>query len=42
VSLPDYVVDDPALTSLPRGELERLQGERLQAVVAYAHATSGL
>ena len=42
MSLPDYVVDDPALTSLPRGELERLQGERLQAVVAYAHATSGL
>jgi phenylacetate-CoA ligase len=41
MTLPDYVVDDPALTRQPRDELERLQGERLRAVVAYAHATSG-
>jgi phenylacetate-CoA ligase len=39
--LPGYVVDDPALKSLPRDRLQRLQGERLQAVVAYVHATSG-
>jgi phenylacetate-CoA ligase len=39
--LPDYVVDDPATLSLPRGELERLQGERLRAMVAYVYAASG-
>jgi phenylacetate-CoA ligase len=42
VTLPDYVVDDPGLKSLPRDELARLQGQRLRAIVAYAHATSGL
>jgi phenylacetate-CoA ligase len=41
VSLPDYVVDDPGLKSLPREELRRLQDDRLRAIVAYAHATSG-
>ena len=39
--LPDYVVDDPGLTRLPRDELRRRQGERLRAIVAYAHAASG-
>jgi phenylacetate-CoA ligase len=39
--LPDYVVDDPGLTRVPRDELARLQGERLRAIVAYAHAASG-
>jgi phenylacetate-CoA ligase len=39
-SLPDYRTEDPAVTRLPRDELARLQGERLRAVVAYAHATS--
>ena len=41
MTLPDYVVDDPGLKSLPREELRRLQDDRLRAIVAYAHATSG-
>jgi phenylacetate-CoA ligase len=41
VKLPDYVVDDPALKSLPRDELRALQDERLRAVVKYVRATSG-
>ena len=41
MTLADYVADDPELTRLPRDELGRLQDDRLRAVVAYAHATSG-
>jgi phenylacetate-coenzyme A ligase PaaK-like adenylate-forming protein len=41
VSLPEYVVDDPGLKSLPREELRRLQDDRLRAIVDYAYATSG-
>jgi phenylacetate-CoA ligase len=40
-ALPDYHVGDPALNSLPRDELLALQDERLRAMVAYVHATSG-
>ena len=40
-TLPDYDVGDPALDRLPRDELERLQDERLRAMVAYVHARSG-
>jgi phenylacetate-CoA ligase len=41
VNLPDYVVNDQALKSLPRDELRALQDERLRALVAYARETSG-
>ena len=40
-TLPDYDVGDPALNSLPRDELRRIQDERLRAMVPYVHATSG-
>jgi phenylacetate-CoA ligase len=40
-TLPEYDVGDPALDRLPRDELERLQDERLRAMVAYVHARSG-
>jgi phenylacetate-CoA ligase len=40
-TLPDYDVGDPALNSLPREELRRLQDERLCAMLGYVHATSG-
>jgi phenylacetate-CoA ligase len=40
-TLPDYDVGDPALDRLPRGELKRLQDERLRAMVPYVHARSG-
>jgi phenylacetate-coenzyme A ligase PaaK-like adenylate-forming protein len=40
-TLPDYDVGDPALNSLPREELRRIQDERLRAMVPYVHATSG-
>lgn len=40
-TLPDYDVGDPALNSLPRDELRRIQDERLRAMLAYVHATSG-
>lgn len=39
--LPEYVVTDPAYLSLPRDELERLQGERLRTIVGYVWETSG-
>ncbi len=35
MSLPDYDADDVRLESLPRAELERLQTERLDAMLAY-------
>jgi phenylacetate-CoA ligase len=41
MALPDYRADDPSVTTLPRDELGRLQDERLRAIVAYVHATSG-
>jgi phenylacetate-CoA ligase len=40
-ALPDYRVDDPALLSLPREELARLQDERLRTVVDFVYETSG-
>jgi phenylacetate-CoA ligase len=40
-TLPDYDVGDPALDRLPRGELKRLQDERLRAMVPYVQARSG-
>ena len=38
--LPDYQVLDSGLERLPRDRLEAVQAERLQAMVAYVHATS--
>jgi phenylacetate-CoA ligase len=40
-TLPEYRLDDPAVTTLPREELAALQDERLRALVRYARATSG-
>ena len=40
-TLPEYRLDDPAVKTLPRGELAALQDERLRALVVYARATSG-
>jgi phenylacetate-CoA ligase len=40
-ALPDYRVDDPALNSLPREEIARIQDERLRTIVGYVYATSG-
>ena len=40
-TLPDYDVGDPALNSLPREELGRIQDERLRAMLRYVHTTSG-
>jgi phenylacetate-CoA ligase len=39
-SLPDYRIADPALLSLPREELRRLQDERLRAMLHYVYERS--
>lgn len=38
--LPDYVVNDPGLLTIPRERLRDMQSERLRAMVRYAHARS--
>jgi phenylacetate-coenzyme A ligase PaaK-like adenylate-forming protein len=40
-TLADYRTDDPAIRSVPRGELRALQDERVRALVAYVRETSG-
>jgi phenylacetate-CoA ligase len=39
-TLPDYDMRDPAPLTLGRGELGRIQDERLRTMVAYVHETS--
>jgi phenylacetate-CoA ligase len=41
MTLPDYEVANAALLRLPRPELERLQDERLKAMVAFVYERSG-
>jgi phenylacetate-CoA ligase len=40
-TLPNYDVGDPALDTLPRDMLKRLQDQRVRAMLPYVHARSG-